>query len=361
MRITTSHASRVRLALSRPYRVAGRTTDAVEVYSLVLATDSGEVGVGAASPEAVVTGETPEMCGHSLQPDSLGWLEGSDPRKIGGLCREASRRMRGSPGALAAVDMALHDLFAKGFGAPLADVLGRVHKSLPTSVTIGIQRLDEALALADELVGGGFQALKIKVGESLDRDLELLRKLRERFGPRLRLRADANVGYTAAEAIAFLELAEPLGIEFLEQPVRARNDGLRRLPEAWRDRIAADESLVDENDALALAAETPSRACGVFNIKLMKCGGIRPAMRIAAIAEAAGIRLMWGCMDESRISISAALHAALACPATRYLDLDGSFDLASDLAEGGFLLHDGEMTVSDEPGLGVRMLPGQNA
>ena len=88
------------------------------------------------------------------------------------------------------------------------------------------------------------------------------------------------------------------------------------------ERIAADESLLNEEDARWLAA--PPRACGIFNIKLMKCGGIRPALRMAAIAQAAGVDLMWGCMDESRISIAAALHAALSCPATRYLDLDGS-------------------------------------
>ena len=87
----------------------------------------------------------------------------------------------------------------------------------------------------------------------------------------------------------------------------------------------------------------------------MKCGGIRPALRIAAIADAARIELMWGCMDESVVAIAAALHAALACPATRYLDLDGSFDLAEDLGRGGFTVSDGEMTVTSAPGLGVRL------
>jgi L-alanine-DL-glutamate epimerase-like enolase superfamily enzyme len=346
---------RERLALTRPYRTAGLTTSAEEIFRVVLSSDTGAVGLGAASPEAVVTGETPEQCAHALE-DVVAWLPGADVRRLGAVVREAGRRMRGAPAALAAIDMALHDLFARDLGLPLADVLGRVHESLPTSVTIGIQPMDQALSLADEFVGRGFKALKVKVGESLDHDLELLRRIRERFGRSIRIRADANVGYTPAEAIAFLELAEPIGIEFLEQPVRARNDGLRRLPEAWRDRICADESLVDENDALQLAAETPTRACGVFNVKLMKCGGIRPAMRIAAIAEAAGIRLMWGCMDESVVGIAAALHVALASPATRYLDLDGSFDLARDIARGGFELKDGEMSILDAPGLGAELL-----
>ena len=85
----------------------------------------------------------------------------------------------------------------------------------------------------------------------------------------------------------------------------------------------------------------------------MKCGGVWPALRIAAIAEAAGVSLMWGCMDESVVSISAALHAAFASPATRYLDLDGSLDLARDVATGGFVISHGEMRTTPAPGLGV--------
>ena len=85
----------------------------------------------------------------------------------------------------------------------------------------------------------------------------------------------------------------------------------------------------------------------------MKCGGIAAAQRIAAVAETAGIALMWGCMDESRISIAAALHAAFASPATRYLDLDGSLDLARDVAEGGFTMVEGRMRTVEAAGLGV--------
>ena len=104
-----------------------------------------------------------------------------------------------------------------------------------------------------------------------------------------------------------------------------------------------------------LALARPDAACGIYNIKLMKCGGIGPARDIATVADLAGIDLMWGCMDESVISIAAALHAAFACPATRYLDLDGSFDLANDVATGGFALDDGCLTTVDAPGLGVEL------
>ncbi|MEM6797295.1 MAG: enolase C-terminal domain-like protein, partial [Acidobacteriota bacterium] len=146
---------------------------------------------------------------------------------------------------------------------------------------------------------------------------------------------------------------ERLDIELIEQPLpRSSDSDLCAWPPALRRRVAADESLHDARDALELAR---SEACGIYNIKLMKCGGISGARRIGAVAESAGLELMWGCMDESAISIAAALHAAYASPATRYLDLDGSFDLASDPARGGFSLRNGALHLTGGPGLGVSL------
>jgi L-Ala-D/L-Glu epimerase len=255
------------------------------------------------------------------------------------------------------VDIALHDLLAQHLGVPLVEMLGRAHVELPTSITIGIKPLAETLAEADEYLGRGFRVLKVKTGDSLEEDVERLARLRERCGSAVRIRADANQGYTLEETVLYFARTSALDIEFVEQPVpRERFRELSRaLAHEQRARVAADESLHDEADALALAAPEP--ACGIYNIKLMKCGGVAPGMRIAAIAETAGVALMWGCMDESRISIAAALHAAFASPATRYLDLDGSLDLARDVAEGGFTMVDGRMRTPDASGLGIRITP----
>ncbi|HJW15378.1 MAG TPA: enolase C-terminal domain-like protein, partial [Thermoanaerobaculia bacterium] len=237
----------------------------------------------------------------------------------------------------------------------LVEMLGRAHEALPTSITIGIKPLEETLAEAGEYLSRGFRVLKIKIGLDLDEDLDRLAGLRERVGEGIAIRADANQGYSVEEVLRLFRETAPLGLEFVEQPLPAGSaEAMRALPEKVREQIAADESLLTEEDARALAA--PPRACGIFNIKLMKCGGIAPARRIAAIAESAGIRLMWGCMDESRISIAAALHAALSCRATRYLDLDGSLDLARDVVRGGFLLEDGVMRTTGGPGLGVETI-----
>jgi len=340
------------LGLTRPYAIAFRTVTSVQNVIVEIRSADGRLGLGAASPEPKVTGETAEICRASLTEGELSWLAGRDVRTLHALCRELSLRMPHAPAARAAVDMALHDLFAQDLDLPLADALGRVHDGLATSITIGIKGVEETLSEAREYLGRGFTILKVKTGDDLATDLARLARLREEIGPEIRIRADANQGYTREETLRFFDATENLDIEFVEQPVAAGSvDVLRELPEAVKERIAADESLLNEKDALDLAA--PPRACGIFNIKLMKCGGIRPALRIAAIAETAGIDLMWGCMDESRISIAAALHAAFASPATKYLDLDGSLDLARDVAEGGFVLEKGVMKPSPRPGLGL--------
>jgi L-alanine-DL-glutamate epimerase-like enolase superfamily enzyme len=339
--------------LTRPYTIAFRRIESVENVVLRIGTESGLIGLGAASPEPRVTGETMEACRNAVATDRLQWLVGADIRDFESFYREAADRMSGTPAALAAVDIALHDLAAQERGLPLVEMLGRAHEALPTSITIGIKPLKETLAEAEEYMARGFRILKVKVGLDLEEDICRLISLRERIGPEFRIRADANQGYSVEETLRFFRETVSLDLEFLEQPLPASDvEAMRALPESVRDRIAADESLLSEQDACVLAG--PPRACGVFNIKLMKCGGIAPARRIAAVAESAGIRLMWGCMDESRISIAAALHAALSCPPTRYLDLDGSLDLARDVVQRGFSLEGGVMRTTDAPGLGVR-------
>jgi L-alanine-DL-glutamate epimerase-like enolase superfamily enzyme len=338
--------------LTRPYTIAFRRIESVENVILRIGAESGLIGLGAASPEPRVTGETMEACRNAVANDRLQWLVGGDIRDFESLSQEAANRMSGTPAALAAVDIALHDLAAQERGLPLVEMLGRAHEALPTSITIGIKPLEETLAEAEEYMARGFRILKVKVGLDLDDDVERLIRLREGVGSAIRIRADANQGYSVEDVFRFFQETASLNLEFLEQPLPARDvEAMRALPESVRDRIAADESLLSERDARILAE--PPRACGVFNIKLMKCGGIAPARRIAAIAKSAGIRLMWGCMDESRISIAAALHAALSSAATHYLDLDGSLDLARDVVQGGFSLEGGVMRTTDAPGLGV--------
>ena len=338
--------------LRRPYEIASMRISHVDLLFLRVTTDEGVEGVGSASPAEEVTGESTADCSAALGAARLAWLNGRDPRQLAPLLRELERSHRATPAARAAVDMALHDLVARLRGVPLVDLLGRCHDSLPTSVTIGISSVEETLAEAAELLGRGFRCLKLKVGRSFDEDVARLHMLRERVGPEVAIRIDANQGCTPAEACRFGDIARRLGLELVEQllPADALAE-MRALPESLRRILVADESLQDEDDARALVKDPA--ACGIFNVKLMKCGGIHPARAIAEIAHAAGVELMWGCNDESTVSIAAALHAAYSSPNTRYLDLDGSFDLARDPFAGGFSVEDGCLRLLDRPGLGV--------
>jgi L-alanine-DL-glutamate epimerase-like enolase superfamily enzyme len=251
------------------------------------------------------------------------------------------------------LDIALHDLFAQYLGLPLVEYLGRAHEGLPTSVTIGIMPLADTLEAGRQFVAEGFKVIKLKTGKAVGQDVETFSKLRETVGPDIIIRVDANQGYTTDDLAQFVGKTTKLGLEFVEQPLPKGNPReMLELPEDLCRRCAADEDLISPADALTLAQRP--LPYGIYNIKLMKCGGVGEALRIADIALNAGIELMWGCNDESIASIAAALHVALACPATRYLDLDGSFDLARDLVTGGFILRDGCLFTNGEPGLGLK-------
>ncbi|BBO92235.1 mandelate racemase/muconate lactonizing enzyme family protein [Desulfosarcina ovata] len=352
MKIVNVQSWKADLKLTRPYTIAYQRVDAVENLFVRIEAENGHVGIGAASPSEDVTGESTQACEMGLADQVAPILMGADLRCCRSLLRQLDVALAKTPAARAAVDIALHDLVAGSLGLPLVDLLGRVHDAMPTSITIGILPLDEMLAEAAEYIGRGFRCLKVKTGINVEEDIERLIKVREQVGAAVTIRVDANQGYSPEEYGRFIRETTKADLEFVEQPLpRSDLDAMRVLPEAVRKFSAADESLIGPDDALTCLI--PPHPFGIFNIKLMKCGGIAPGMEIAAMAARAGIDLMWGCMDESIVSIAAALHVALASPATRYLDLDGSLDLAVDLVKGGFILENGTLRTTADPGLGV--------
>lgn len=350
MKIEAVEIWREHLPLTKPYTISRETIADVELFFVRVHAQELS-GAGCASPAVEVTGESPADCRAALDAASH-LVIGEEALAVGRLARRLERELPAAPAARAACDMALWDLLGRHLGVAVVDLLGRAHEALPTSVTIGIQPAEDAVAAARDYVAQGFRALKVKLGKDVAEDTDRLRRIRDAVGPGIALRTDPNAGYDADSLRRYLAETRELEIEFCEQPVARGGEsaffGLGAADRAW---LAADESVHDLADAGQLLREP--RPYGIFNLKLMKCGGISPAHRIAHLAEGAGIELMWGCNDESRISIAAALHVALASPATRYLDLDGSFDLARDLAIGGFELADGLLRTAPGPGLGV--------
>lgn len=355
MKIASVNAFLRKLPLSKPYTIAYKTIEDTEIVFLEIRLENGLSGLGAANPFEEVVGETPADTLRHLQSGALDAWVGRDIRHFNQLIDESRLLFPNLPGAQAAVDIALHDLFCKQLGIPVVEFYGKKMEALPTSVTIGIKPSDEMLEEAAGYFQLGFKALKVKTGLDVAADIERVNYLRERFGPHFQLRVDANQGYDLLQLRQFIQQTRHLNIELIEQPLPACNDTeLLDLPDEDRRFLCADESIHAAHSALNLAAHP--QPYGIFNIKLMKSGGIKGAKAIAGIAEEAGIDLFWGCNDESIVSITAALHAAFSCPNTRYLDLDGSFDVCKDLVEGGFELKDGLMRSLGLPGLGCSLM-----
>ena len=356
MKITKVHYWKEDMELTRPYAVTYVMHDAISNIFIRIDCDNGKYGLGAGSPSKYVTGELiDENCDERI-PQLESVLKGQDIRSFQPLIRHLSLLFSEQPALLAALDMALHDLFCKTIGISLGTFFGQELKPIPTSITIGLKDIEETVSEGLEYKEKEFQIIKLKIGQSKELDIERCFKLREAVGKEMLIRVDANQGYSADQFIDFFDKTAACNLEFFEQPMKPdMNVEMNELPSHIREVCAADESMHKLKSAVNLIQL--GRPFGIFNIKLMKCGGPSEARRIADLAHAKQHTLMWGCMDESRISISASLNTALSCPATKYLDLDGSFDLASDVVKGGFDLKKGVLYPKlDQPGLGVELL-----
>ncbi|HVM89643.1 MAG TPA: dipeptide epimerase [Puia sp.] len=354
MKIKSLKAYKKNLALQKPYTIARETITDVENVFFEVELENGIKGIGAANPAPEVVGETPDQAFQNLQSDFIEYLVGKDIRQFLHLIYTAKDHFKNFPGTQAAIDIALHDAFGKFLGIPIVNFYGRHHRKLLTSVTIGIKDVKETIEEANGYRKKGFKVMKVKTGLDAESDAERIIKLREKFRSDFIIRVDANTGYDLIQLKLFLDKTKNENVELIEQPLKpAIDEGLQGLPKEVRKKIAADESLKNAQSALKLSQKN---LYGIFNIKLMKCGGIAGAHAIATIAKPANIDLFWGCNDESIVSITAALHAAFSCPHTKYLDLDGSLDLAEDVVSGGFVIEDGYMFPNDKPGLGLEIL-----
>lgn len=352
MKITKINVWTEKVPLKCTFKISYKSISDTSFRLIKIETSKGMVGYGSASPSPSVTGETMVMCEKLLNEDSLSWLIGQDIRYLQSHLKKLHKDMINTPSALCAVDSALHDLMAQYLGIPLVKMLGQAHNALPTSLTIGIMSVEETIERAKEYISNGCKVLKIKLGINIEEDIERLNRLRETVGEEVKIRVDPNQGYSYEETLHAIRVAETLQIEFLEQPMKQDMvEDYRKIPDRYKYLICCDETLLNEKSAIELAY--PPKACGIYNLKLMKCGGIHRARIIAAIAQIADMDLMWGCNAESVISITSAIHVAYSCPNTRYIDLDGSFYLSYDLADDGFVYKDGYLYLTNKPGLGL--------
>lgn len=322
---------------------------------------SGIEGWGEASPSPAFMGESADTAKTVVERHLAPVLIGMDPMRIGTIHARMHSAIYGNEAAKSAVDMAVFDLVGKSLGVRVCDLLGgQIKERVPLSWVVGIQGDEEAVEEAARYANMGFKVIKVKVGNELDRDVRVVREIWDTIGGKALLRLDANQGYDVSTAIqAVRRIEEFCPIECIEQPIPRWNvAGLAEVRKAVRTPVMVDEAIFGAHDAFKVAA---AGAADVINIKIGKVGGLYPAMKVAAVAGAAGLKCAVGSNLELGIGSAAALHFAAS---------QGVVELAGDLIIGPFLhvrdlvepslagvVEAGEAIVPDSPGLGVNVSP----
>ena len=350
MKIKSIEYFRLDMPLAVPYTIAYETVSKTTNIILKIETDKGITGWGCAAPDIEVTGETAEDVIKNIETFVVPLLKNQSPFQIAKVVHVLKQQAKGASSTLAMVDIALHDLLARKAKLPLYQVLGGYKNSIPTSITIGILPLEETLKQAKDFLQQGFSIIKLKGGLDLNEDIEKVLKFREKLGNNFNLRFDANQGYTANQAIEFIDKTKSAVIEILEQPsCQTKEHVMGEVTQNVSVPVMADESIKTLNDAFRLAS---NNLIDMVNIKIMKVGGILESQHINSVAKAAGMEVMIGCIDECALGISAGLHFALSRPNIEYADLDGHLDLLNDPFLNLFHLKNGILFPSDSPGLG---------
>ncbi len=327
------------------------TTDNVLVR---LRTEDGVIGYGEASPYPAITGET-QQTNVALGRNLAQMVRGREPFTLARVVADMDAFAPGNPSIKAAFEMALWDICAKLAGQPVCCLLGNYRDTFETDQTIFIDTPEVTAQAARNVVRQGFKVIKVKVGESPEKDVARLQAVRAAVGPDISLRIDANQGWTPGDAVRSLRALEQFHIQFCEQPVAAWDwAGMKFVRDRVGIPIMADESVHVAHD---LIEGIRRDAIDMVNIKLMKAGGLMQAARIAQIAEAANLRCMLGCMQETRLGLTAAAHVVVSQQSIHYADLDAFLVHSSDPVIGGMEVKDGMVGLPQLPGLGLDMDP----
>lgn len=336
-----------------PFTIATGTMDFAQNIFIRAHTDSGLTGVGECSAFPMIVGETQATC-YEVAKDFAAIWKNKDATDIEARLAELDLSIAKNYTIKSAFDMVLYDLAAKQANQPLYQFLGGEKRKIETDITVGIASPETMAKSALKFKEQGFTMIKVKLGKQPAQDVERIKQIRNAIGGEIKLRIDANQGWTFEDAVFTLQNLATYNIEFCEQPMRTYDDEL--LPELCKLSpipIMADESVYTHHDAERIIR---NKAAKYINIKFAKSGGINEASKINEVAEKNNMKCMLGGMLESRIALTAKVHFAMAFKNICFFDLDTC--LLGHLADpviGGCKYNGMQLELQDTPGIGAEV------
>ncbi|WCL55239.1 dipeptide epimerase [Gimibacter soli] len=357
MKIIGYKLGKLRVPLVTPFKTALRNVDHVEDIVIMIETDTGHVGYGAAPATAVITGDTHGSIIDAIRNYIMPMVTGMEVSQLNQINEIIGEALINNFSAKAAVEIAVYDLFAQAHGVPLYKMLGGGQPRIASDITISVDYIDKMVADSIRAADAGYETLKIKVGKDLGVDIKRVKAIYAAVKDRCLLRLDANQGWTARETVAALHELESSGIELelIEQPVKGADlKGMKYITERVRTPVMADESTFGPREVIELIQ---MGAADIINIKLMKTGGLSDAIKIADIAKIYDVKCMIGCMLESSISVTAAAHLAVAKSSViTKVDLDGPALCQFNPVTGGATFRGPDIELNETPGLGIEAI-----
>lgn len=371
MKITRIETIPIRLPTRRTHQWASLTTP-IGVYVIIkLHTDQGLVGFGEApvlkdwgGDHGKYFGETPQTTVHIINEILAPALKGQDPGRFERIHTLMDKAVKGYPYCKAAIDAAMYDVVGKALNVPVYQLLGGCFRErVSIAHSLGLMEIEKAVEEALQAKVEGVKTIKLKGGVDQERDVELVKQIRNAVGADLNICVDANQGYpTPKAAVKIVKAMAEFNLLYMEQPV----EGIDRMAEvACRvdTPIMADESAWTPEDVIEIIKK---KAADIISIYTTKPGGLFKAKRVAAVAEAAGLQCNVNGSVETGVGNAANLHlaastgvVALGCvlpvstPKDRGRKGIAGIYYQDDIVQEPFEYADGDIIVSSKPGLGV--------
>jgi L-Ala-D/L-Glu epimerase len=353
MRVTAVEAIPFRIPFTEKKVWARGALDAAEHVLVRVRTDDGLTGIAEAPPRPTIYGESLRSIVAAIEDWFGPAVVGIDPYETEKVL-ERFERWVGNPTARAAVEMALADIKAQAAGVPIYKLLGGWTDRVPVCVRVPTGNAEAVVrSCASFRDRYGIVTFKIKVGMHPQEDVAILRAVRETLGPAARLCPDANQGYDPQTAIRVLKAIEDLDITLLEEPCRIDNDrGRKQVAASTTIPLMGDESCTNPAEVrrqLALGV------VGVISIKVARTG-FAVSQRIAHLCEAESVANLCGTQADSGIGVICGAHFAASCRNVKLAsELTGFLDMVDDLLAEPPKIENGMITLSDQPGLGIRI------